>query len=183
MILVDYKKPEDIAAIVGLATIAARVIWGALSLLWHFGSERVYARVRSCSLDLGPFDHIPKAAKLKCLVVRYGTDKYLEHLAPAQDKFEGRLRNKVHDVELTGREGTTFSFKASIPVHGRLGTQFKFFFEVESKADADSLSRHNAFVEPYAALLDKPIKVWFLVRDFGTTTTIEGFQNNFWPAF
>lgn len=175
-------SPQDLAAIVTVATIASKVAWGGLAQGWHYGAEKVYARARSCDLNLGPFEAIPATARLKCVLIRYGTDKYLEHLAPAQDRFEGRLRNKVREVRPTCSSDNLFTFKASVPVHRRLGTQFKFFFEVDSIEDAEKLKSHNALLQPYVATTDTPIKVWFLVPGFGTQETIEGFVNNFWPG-
>ena len=175
-------KPQDLAAIVTVATIVGRVAWSGLTQVWHYGAEKIYARARSCDLNLGPFEEIPPTARLKCILVRYGTDKYLEHLAPAQDKFEGRLRNKVYEVQPACSKDNLFTFKASIPVHRRLGTQFKFFFEVDSVKNAEKLETHNALLKPYIARTDVPIKVWFLVPGFGTQETVEGFVNNFWPG-
>ena len=73
--MLNYDKPQDIAAVAGIFVLVGRLGWSFMSLLWHYGSERVAAKVRSRSLDLGPFEAIPRGAKLRCLVVRYGTDE------------------------------------------------------------------------------------------------------------
>ncbi len=100
------------------------------------------------------------SAKICCLIVRYGTDLYFEKLASDQERYEGRLQNRIlqnwvverwaYDnndrltllkglrylwYRLRGRRVIDASAESiqtlfHLPIHERLGTQFKFFFEI-----------------------------------------------------
>jgi|GEM_PF-3671970 len=67
-----------------------------------------------------------------CLVVRFGTDEYLRDMASDQERYEGRLRNRVIAVE-PGSE------VVSLPLHKRLGTQFKLYMAAPDPRTARSI--------------------------------------------
>lgn len=173
---------EEVAAFVAVATVAIRILWNASSHVLRWFGERLDAPTRSCQIELGPYEDIPEGVVLKCLIVRFGTDAYLEHMAPAQDRYEGRLRNIVRVVTPERMSDGRYRGKFDIPVHRRLGTQFKFFLEAPDIATAERVAALDYFNDPWVSRVDRPVKVWFLLDRFGTTKTVEGYTNNFWPA-
>ena len=82
--------------------------------------------LKPVKLEPGESDRV----KIYCLLVRYGTDLYFEKLASDQERYEGRLQNRLLHNRVKSEEGWLQSL-FHLPIHSRLGTQFKFFLEVE----------------------------------------------------
>jgi hypothetical protein len=178
---------QEAAAFVVMMTVVVRLLWSSTSSLILRVREVLDSPVRLCTIALAGWDDVPGAVQWKCLVVRFGTDAYLMHLASEQERFEGRLRNKVVPVEtrnvplLLGIERHVIgTFK--LPVHRRLGTQFKLFFEVPTERIAERIAKSSAFLETSIDKSTRPIRVWVVARQFGHTKSVEGYTNNFWPA-
>ncbi|KQS03750.1 hypothetical protein ASG11_05400 [Sphingomonas sp. Leaf357] len=70
---------------------------------------------------------------VRCLLIRFGTDLYFEKLASDQERYEGRLQNRILRNRATAadRDNGWVASQFNLPIHNRLGTQFKFFLEVE----------------------------------------------------
>lgn len=116
--------------IVAICSFVGKIFWaaagGALKKLASLWDEVIV----ECPVPLGGIDEdLAKlsctSASLHCLVVRYGNDTYLRDMASDQEKYEGRLRNRVINVPRLGSDT-----KLLLPVHNRLGTQFKMYLSL-----------------------------------------------------
>ena len=172
---------------VGAATLMARVVL----LLWNLVSQPVRHVLSSkntkCAVGFGPIHPLPVGCSLRCLFVRYGTDAYIERLASQQEKYEGRLRNRVLPVELTPKGEVNYAHFA-IRVHKRLGTQFKLFINCPDETRAADTAKHLrdlAFCIRNVDVVNVggAWRVWFLLTNYGSVLTVEGFENNLFPAF
>jgi hypothetical protein len=176
---VSRSDEAKTALLVLLLTPLLRFLWLGASTIYQYFLEWCGRRIEKCPINLGPVevpparvDRLPKEVPIYCLIIRYGSDAYLEKLASGQERFEGRTRYKVLKSKLRlDREKGSYSGIIKLKVHRRLGTQFKLFFEVESEKEArqylDLLRRLSSLVEDasishYGA---KP-KVWFLLKRF-----------------
>ena len=172
---------------VGAATLMARL---AL-LLWNLVSQPVRHVLSSkntkCAVGFGPIRPLPVGCDMRCLFVRYGTDAYIERLASQQEKYEGRLRNRVLPVALTP-QGEVNYVHFAIRVHKRLGTQFKLFVNCPDEPRAVETVKHLRELEFCIRNVDvvnvgDEWRVWFLLTKYGAVRTVEGFENNLFPAF
>src|SRR5271166_2005493 len=77
-------------------------------------------------------------ADFKCLIVRYGTGSFLRHMASPEEKKDGRLQLKILEVPVK-KEGDRMTLRLSIPVHKRIGTQFKCFANVKQPGQMNEL--------------------------------------------
>lgn len=148
-----------IASVIGFAGSAGVFVFARLRRWYSAWAGR---RITRYSIDVGPWPlqvGSVENVKLRCLVVRYGTDAYVERLASDQEKYEGRLRNRILKNRVTivrtradglwpwlgyrwkrfvlgyepmERESTRIVGNFLLPVHKRLGTQFKLFFEIRA---------------------------------------------------
>lgn len=168
-----------------IAGFAARIAWaaGTATVAWlHSWRLRSVQRhnVALARKQL-PFDHGLLAPR--CLIVRYGTDLYIEHLASDQERHDGRLQNRILKVPITLHPDGSTSFRLRIPVHRRLGTQFKCFVDVrdnsrtsdvlEFLSDCQSVVSADRSSSPL-----HPDRIYFLLRTFPTVKAIDGFENN-----
>ena len=107
----------------------------------------------------------------RCLLVRYGADIYLERMASDSDKREGRLRNRVLPNRVSiipapswriwerlihwwkcrvlfytpvQPDSNNIEGNFLLPVHQRLGTQFKLFFQIKACAPVEAWARTAA---------------------------------------
>lgn len=146
-----------LAGSIGVSGGRALVRWFRSKIDHHIISQSI--EIDNIKLEAGSVAEV----KAYCLLVRYGTDLYFEKLASDQEKYEGRLQNRVlknrtairwkFDVKdrITLLKGLKYSWRRvcgwniveedaewltpvfKLPVHSRLGTQFKFFLEVAER--------------------------------------------------
>ncbi len=172
-----------------VVTAAINVIWffmsRALSRLLHWWN----AKSMVCHIDFSRginkenYGNLTKLISgFYCLIVRYGTDQYVGSLASDQEKYEGRLKNEKRKISVRFDNDGNAVLTLTLPVHKRMGTQFKCFAE----------ARSDAFVEPAVRFLEncdrirevsvsKSIysnRIYFLLDRFGETMTVDGFKNN-----
>lgn len=171
--------------ITAVASITGKVAWaGATSLLSWLRSWQLRS-IQQHTVALArkrlPFDH--SLVVPRCLVVRYGTDNYIERLASDREKYDGRLQNRAITVPITVHEDGSTGFRLSVPVHKRLGTQFKCFVDVlDSSKTAEIfefLSRCPSILSPDRS--SSPLhrdRIYFLLNDFAVTDSIDGHKNN-----
>ena len=171
---------EELAALTAVAAALARVGWGAASLSIRWLRFRLDAPVKHCTTDAGPYAAIPADAPVKCLVVRYGRDDYLQTLASDQEKWEGRLQNRVLPTQKRC-EGDRCKATVRLPVHRRLGTQFKFFVEFTEGAAADRLARSGQLRDASLSHTGDVWRVWFLTDRWPDAPAVGGYSNNYWP--
>ena len=117
-----------------------------------------------------------------CLHVRYGTDRYLSTLASEQEKYEGRLKNVVLPIKVEFDRSGNALFTLRLPVHKRIGTQFKCFVSVRRE---DALGNVEAFLNSCDRIKDvsvsrsvKSNRIYFLLDRFDAIPTIDGHINN-----
>jgi hypothetical protein len=168
-----------------IAGFAGRVAWaGATTALgwlhsWHL--RTVQRHTVALARKQLPFDH--RILKPRCLIIRYGTDLYIEHLASDREQQDGRLQNRVVDVPITAHPDGSTSFRLRIPVHKRLGTQFKCFVDVQDKSKTaevlDFLLGCHSIVSPeHSSSPLHPSRLYFLLRDFDVVESVDKHRNN-----
>ena len=118
-----------------------------------------------------------------CLVVRYGTDDYLQKLASDEERHEGRLRLKILPVQVKFDERGNAAFALRLPVHKRLGTQFKCFAMVKHVKDVNTVitmlngCAHVKDVKQSDS--QHKNRIYFSLDQFFMITTVDGIKNNF----
>jgi hypothetical protein len=157
-------------------------VWTVVRRLGELALFRLSLRTRLIEVVFhAKADVPPEIAALKCLVIRYGNDTYLREMASDAERFHGRLRNKVVPVRVETLPDGQRKIILRIKMHRRLGTQFKFFVDVHGDTDpvVSYLESHENIhaVEPSPRPGHKK-RVFFLVRDYPTVTTVDGFENN-----
>jgi len=170
-----------LVAVVGVVwTFARRLAQEAYFLL--------SLRTREIEFVLRAKSGIPRnITSLNLLFIRYGNDTYLSSLASDQERYHGRLRNKVIRVaETPPKHGGPI--KVKLRLHKRLGTQFKFFVDVTGDPEAvvDYLESHetisgvSAKQRPKLNADEEPRhRIFFLIDRLDKTTTVDGHENNF----
>ena len=171
---------EELAALAAVMAFVARLGWGAANLALRHLRYRLDAPVKHCHADIGPYAEIPPEAPVKCLIVRYGPDAYLQTLASDQERWEGRLQNRVVSAE-KHCVGDTCRVDVRLPVHRRLGTQFKFFIELTDAETAGRLQRLRELRDASVSFDGRLYRVWFLTDRFADLETVGGHRNNYWP--
>jgi hypothetical protein len=68
-------------------------------------------------------------ADFYCLIVRYGNDGFLRDLATDNDRKDGKLQLRIKRCRLKYDKEGNASLRFELPVHRRIGTQFKCFAE------------------------------------------------------
>jgi hypothetical protein len=163
-----------------LAPILALIV----PIIWNFASIPI-SWLREFFMKKPAIIHIGidleykelKNAVFKCLVVRYGTDEYIKSMANDQEKYDGRLRNEI--VDATHTNGV-LSF--NIPLHKRIGTQFKCFLEVDTKEEAEEIvkqcDKFDGIYDLSFSSSQHKNRVFFLLKDYGETLTVDKLKNN-----
>jgi hypothetical protein len=128
------------------------VSWGLIEFRhWWSAKNTVYFVTLTRGVSAERYKQLgPILSGFYCLVVRYGTDNYLSTLASDQEKFEGRLKNKIIRIEtkLDGAENANLVLK--LPVHKRIGTQFKVFCGREGHEYPTCIGGIPERVRPYS---------------------------------
>ena len=168
-----------------LAGFVGRVAWSGATVAlgwlhgWHL--RTVQRHTVALARKQLPFDH--QILKPQCLIVRYGTDLYVEHLASDREKHDGRLQNRRIAVPITAHPDGSTTFRLRIPVHKRLGTQFKCFVDVQDPSKAtevlEFLSDCHSIVSPeHSSSPLYPKRIYFLLRAFDVVESIDKHKNN-----
>jgi len=130
------------------------------------------------------FEQVRKGVRAwRVLVVRHGSDDYLRMMAGAADRDAGRLRHEVITMSLGLSASGDVTLSWSLPVHRRMGTQFRCFIELRpGEAGGDMLSgmlRHYDEIEVLPAVVANPTRVYFLLKRFRMITAGESMKHNF----
>ncbi len=129
------------------------------------------------------------AGTLYCLVVRFGTDAYRTNVASEQERYQGRLLNRVVEIKPD-------PMILNLPVHRKLGTQFKLYYLLPDEQEAGALwealktAQANPLLGPAHAVHkivldeDKPAgrRCWFRLAACGTQETIDKFATSYFAA-
>jgi len=172
-----------------LITTVINVIWYLVTAF--IKSFQYWISARSKSFDVNFMRDIDKdryadfntlCYGINCLIIRYGTDQYISTLASDQEKYEGRLQNRLIPIKVSVTSSGTGIFSLNLPVHKRIGTQFKCFAVAR---DAQSVRNLKEFLENCEGLSEVSIshsihsnRIYFIIDRFGVVNTVEGIQNN-----
>lgn len=184
----ELLKPEvllNAGVLTAVAGFVGRVAWAAattaLSWLHSWHLRTMTRHTVALARKQLPFDH--RILKPRCLIIRYGTDRYIEHLASDREKQDGRLQNRVIDVPIQAHGDGSTTFRLRIPVHKRLGTQFKCFVDVEDASRTSEVLEFLANCQTIASP-DRsssplhPHRIYFLLRAFDVVKSIDDHSNN-----
>lgn len=166
-----------------IVALVINVVWtltsGALSYVW------LYLQVRRAPLEIAfaPCPAMPDYLKaIKCQIVRYGTDSYISKMASDREKFDGRLRNRVLDCESKKLKDGALRVRFRIPLHRRLGTQFRVFCQVDDLAHMDEalrfLSGCDAVAEAAQATSFDRCRIYLLLDTYSIVETADEIRNN-----
>lgn len=182
----------ELAKATGLITVIGTVVNWATRLLLNFVTSRYHSRLKTYVLkvNLALPPELIGTVDFRCLIVRYGTDQYIEKMASEIDRQNGQLQNRIIGVKAATRttDGNT-EFTLELPVHRRMGTQFKCFAEVSNKVAAPErealvkvidafITSSNIATDISASSSEHEHRVYFLLKRFAAVTTVDGFQNN-----
>ncbi len=184
-IALDPTLWRDTSLWITTAIIAAvaRLVWSGLGWLIQTARWRVAHINKVLNLEISG----DGAAELEsldffCLVVRYGTDDYTREMASDSEKFEGRLQNRALRITKLSQHNGKFSLTMKLPVHKRLGTQFRCFVNVPEGSDTSSLSHavssQRQLSNPDLCETLAGFRIYFLLRHLPVVKTVEGIENN-----
>ncbi len=177
----------EIALVALLASGFINLGWSMTSLVSRKFREWASRSIEYREIVLGTVANVPPTLDgCYCQIIRYGTDQYLERLASDQERFVGQLQNRTLRVEARRNDASQYTLRLKIPVHKRLGTQFKLFVVPKLGAEAqpiiDFLSTLPEVAQPHATQYQKPAKIYFLLKNFATVKSVDGIENNmFFP--
>jgi hypothetical protein len=178
--------------VLGLSAVVSALInatwffmsWGLLELRHRWSAKKtVYSVTFTRGMTADKYEKVRTISSgFYCLLVHYGTDQYIGTLASDQEKYEGRLKNRILKIEteLDGAGNATFILE--LPVHKRIGTQFKCFVAAK---DADSVPVLEEFLKGcdriHGISASKSVKanrIYFLLDKFSEVTSSDCITNN-----
>jgi hypothetical protein len=166
-----------------ILALVFRVIWSSLSEIFNRMRQLLSRRVRIYEIDLNQYNlKSDSNVDFCCLLIRYGTDSYLKSLASDGDKFDGRLQNKILPITLANLDKRDTRLILRLPVHQRIGTQFKCFAEVRNPKDMEAVHNELKGCERIHGISVSSSqfrnRIYFLLKDFGTSKSVDGIENN-----
>jgi hypothetical protein len=177
-------RSSEIAGAAAILVAIARLAWSLVGYLLRVASFYLSRRISRYEIELGPIENVPRAISgIYCQIVRFGTDLYIEKMASDQERYEGRLQNKVRKLATHRTADGRLVVQFRLPVHKRIGTQFKTFVRVHDAKDLPAVEAFlgqlkivsNVKSSPY----QDPPKVSFTINMFPIIETVEGIKNNF----
>lgn len=191
-IFVDMD-PWEIATNTGVIAAVGTVVNSAIHVVINAATSKYYSRIKTYVIKtraLLPAELTGTNVVFRCLIIRYGTDQYIEKMASDIDRQNGKLQNRIINFSTridTASNETEFALK--LPVHRRLGTQFKCFADIDEKLPTgqkdELLEKLKTFLESSKIVSDVSIsssehqhRVYFLLNRFGSVRTVDGFENN-----
>jgi hypothetical protein len=173
-----------------LVTLVVWVVWRILGQvgIWIADALEVQSVRQSVIVARGltrhDFDQVRKGVRAwQVLLVRYGSDEYLRGMAGEADRHVGRPRYIRLKVHLSLSAVGEMALRWTLPVHRRMGTQFRCFVELRpggSPAEViTGILKHYDAIEVAQPDPASPGRVYFLLRRFPTITSAEGVRNNF----
>lgn len=188
-ILVEHFASAEFWLNGALLIALARALWVVVGKVTEAAIFRVSLRTRTERVRLSAWADYPAEIKgVGCLFIRHGNDLYLRHLASDQERHHGRLHNRTRPAKVTHEPDGSLGVEFRLRVHQRLGTQFKLFVDVagDTAPVMAYLRRHENIHGISVAGNNaggKGSRIYFLLKNYATVTTIEGFENNMiWPA-
>ena len=118
----------------------------------------------------------------RLLVIRHGSDDYLRAMAGESDRQAGRTRYDVINMKLALSAIGEVTLIWKLPVHRRLGTQFRCYIDVrEGGAGGEMLTgmlSHYDEIEILPADVPRPTRVYFLLKRFRVVNAADGMKQN-----
>ena len=165
-----------------ILTVLVRIVWSVISVLLNKIRYLWMKKAQPFVIPLESSEIIDSLTRFYCLVIRYGTDNFIRDMANDQERFDGRLQNKIIPINVRKDKENNLSLELKLPVHKRIGTQFKCFAEVQDSRKVDELSsilekcRRIYGISKSSSQFKN--RIYFLLQDFGTVKTIEEIENN-----
>ncbi len=179
---------SDATFVTAAAGFVGRISWVFASWVIREAEERFSKKPITIEIVVSKLDGVFDKSKTlpQCLLVRYGSDQYLERMASDSEKYFGRLRNEIIDVEVVRDEAAgVINFVLRLPVHQRLGTQFKCFVDVLDRtrlqAAVDFLNQSEQITDVSCSAGPRgDARIYFLLNVPGCAVvkTVEGYENN-----
>jgi hypothetical protein len=133
-------RDPGLIGLIALGSAVASAVWVLVPLLFNWIDFQFSIKTIPYRVDLGHAiteDAYEKswrnASTFGCLFLRYGASDYLMHLASDEDRQIGRSRFEMSRMEMKFDKSGNAFFVFKIPVHNRLGTQFKCFVDDNSQ--------------------------------------------------
>ena len=175
---------------VTIATALVLAVWAALKMIGGQIKEMLEIQstkqrmVIARGLTRHDYEQVRKAIRnWQLLLVRFGTDDYLRNMAGPGDRDVGRPRYATAAMSLSLSPTGEVILQWSLPVHRRLGTQFRCFIETRHGVAGPSvltgMLKHYDEIEILDAAVENPQRVYFLLKRFPVVTTAEGIRQNF----
>lgn len=175
---------------VAIITAVACTVWNLLMLIGRAIADTLevngvqHRLVIARGLTRHDFDQVRKSIRgWRLMVVRYGTDDYLRALAGEADRHIGRPRHSSSGMQLSLSASGEAILRWKLPVHRRLGTQFRCY--VVTRKGGGGLSvladilKHYDEIEVLQPDLPERRRIYFLLAHFQIVTTAEGARNNY----
>ena len=172
-----------------MATLLVASVWFTLKLSGSIimdmieihGTKRRIVIARGLSRH--DFDQIRNGIKaFRLLLVRYGSDAYLRYQADEGDRKIGRPRYNTLSMKLSLSNNGELTLKWNLPLHRRLGTQFRCYIDRNIKGtraeDLIDMLRHYDEIEILESEVEEPRRIYFLLKRFPVITSAEGFRQN-----
>lgn len=175
---------------IAVATTVVAAVWGALRLAVSQITDMLEVEttkqrmVIARGLTRHDFEQVRKAIRgWYLLLVRYGTDDYLRSMAGPGDRHVGRPRYATLGMTLSLSPTGEVTLQWSLPVHRRLGSQFRCYIETRHGTTGPSvltgMLKHYDEIEVLEPEVEDPKRVYFLLKRFPVITTPEGIKQNF----
>jgi len=162
-----------------VGTSIIKIVWECLTKSINFLEEKqsIFLYEKDVILDLD--EKLNDYGKFYLLIIRYGTDQYIKDMANEKEKWIGRLRNKIISLE-SNKENGKVKLHLKIPVHKRLGTQFKLFYDAKRQKIniVESIFKSSSIQYSIASSIANDYRIFFLLKNFGTVKSVEGIENN-----
>jgi hypothetical protein len=199
--MIDSASPTSLPELLSLQTVyhimlgsavvttIINVTWFAISKLQQTITRLLRRRIVHHHVVLGTlspaeFQTIMEPVQgFFCLIVRYGRDDYLERLGSDEDRDEGRLLLKTIPLDLRQDQDGNTHFTLRLPIHKRLGTQFKCFAVLRKPEETQKVIAQLKKCENIADAeqADSRFKnrIYLLLAQFAEVTTVDNIRNNF----
>lgn len=173
-----------------LATALVWVVWRIMTSVFSAAAEALEVQttkqhmVIARGLTRHDYEQVRKGIRAwYLLVVRYGTEDYLRTMSGEADRTIGRPRYTTIPMKLALSATGEVTLRWSLPLHRRLGTQFRCYIEIREGGSGPAvltgMLKHYDEIEVLETDVMAPKRVYFLLKRFRVVTTVEGIRQNF----
>jgi hypothetical protein len=173
-----------------LATGTVWIVWRIMTAVFATAAEMLEIQttkqqmVIARGLTRHDYEQVRKGIKAwYLLLVRYGTEDYLRTMSGEADRSIGRPRYSTLPMKLSLSPTGEVTLRWSLPLHRRLGTQFRCFIDLREGGSGPGvltgMLKHYDEIEVLETDVHSPKRVYFLLKRFRMVTTVEGIRQNF----